>query len=178
MGISCTFMRLSVLASGSPAGLIRRLEECGIRTDYDLLFSGSPIELYHHIQPIDLPLHELTQFITLVSDRAAAPAMRGDALLLEAQGQSKEEENMDTGVVELDALLEGFGRSRVIEVSGDKGSGKTVGIIFPRMRCFFFLTRYENARLLRTISRSGSWPRTHVRARSGSTLRATCHLMA
>ena len=128
-------MRLSVLASVSPAGLIRRLEECGIRTDSDLLFSGSPIELYHRIQPIDLPLHELTQFITLVADRAAAPVIRGDTLLLEAREKNEEGENMGTGVVELDALLEGFGRSRVIEVSGDKGSGKTVRVTFLECNC-------------------------------------------
>jgi RAD51-like protein 3 len=43
-----------------------------------------------------------------------------------AKELAKERLDFSSGVVALDQLLDGFGNSRVIEISGDKGSGKTV----------------------------------------------------
>jgi RAD51-like protein 3 len=46
--------------------------------------------------------------------------------------REKQDKGLDfgAGVTDLDALVDGFGGSRVFEISGEKASGKTVSSIF------------------------------------------------
>jgi RAD51-like protein 3 len=83
--------------------------------------------VYYRLLPTTLSLREFIAYILLATEKAAAPADRADELLavhaqelvqLGAQGVS-------SGIPSLDKLLN-FGATRVVEISGDRGSGKTV----------------------------------------------------
>lgn len=128
---STKFMRLGALVPSEllPADLVLSLEKVGIRTDTDFLFSGTPAEIFQRLPPGTVSLHELTIYIALVTEKASAPGVCADQLLsLETDSHNNRDE-FTCGVPELDALLGGFGGSRVFEISGDKGSGKTVRIL-------------------------------------------------
>jgi RAD51-like protein 3 len=115
-------MRLAALVPTVPLDLVESLEKCGIRTDTELLFSGTAADIFKRLPPETVSLHDLTKYIALVTERAAAPGIRADILL----SQESHDYELTSGVAELDRLLGGFGGSRVLEISGDKGSGKSV----------------------------------------------------
>lgn len=121
-------MRLRAVQPPLPPGLLSALDELGIKTDADLIFYGEPMELYKKLPLGTVTLAELTKTIENVVRYVAAPGTRGD-LLLQKVEQNLEEcppEEYISGVPELDKLTNGFGGSRVMEISGDRGSGKTV----------------------------------------------------
>ncbi|EKM58400.1 uncharacterized protein PHACADRAFT_91096 [Phanerochaete carnosa HHB-10118-sp] len=121
-------MRLRTVDPSLPEDLLNALDELGIRTDADFIFSGTPMELYKRLPLGTVTLAELTAFIDQVIQYAAASGVRGDVLLQREDDQLRghHPEEFLSGVPELDKLTGGFAGPRVIEVSGDRGSGKTV----------------------------------------------------
>jgi RAD51-like protein 3 len=120
-------MRLHSLIPTVPSDLVTALENCGIRTDTDLLFSGTTIEVLRKLPPGVVSLADLEKYTRLVAESASAPGIRGDEQYAEELRKRNEDTiDLTSGVAELDALVGGFGNSRVFEISGDKGSGKTV----------------------------------------------------
>ncbi|KAH9928751.1 P-loop containing nucleoside triphosphate hydrolase protein [Fomitopsis serialis] len=121
-------MRLQTLVPSPPQTLLDALAQVGIRTDTDLLFSATPVDIFRKLPSGTLSLHDFHSFVAQVTRQAAAPAVCGDVLF--EQGKRREESDLysepTTGVRQLDQLLGGLAPPRVIEVSGDRGSGKSV----------------------------------------------------
>jgi RAD51-like protein 3 len=117
-------MRLT-LFSCIPHNLVSSLERIGISTDSDLLFSASTAEILQKLPPNTVSLQDLKEYTAQITERSAVLGVRGDQLLAldDASGDGLD---LSSGVYDLDALLNGFGGSRVFEISGEKGSGKTV----------------------------------------------------
>lgn len=111
-----------------PQPLVSALDSVGVKTDFDLLFSASPPDIFKKLPPGTISLREFNSIIIQVTQRAAASPIRGDEYLeLETRRQEGQfTENALSGVLELDDLVGGFKLPRVIEISGDRGSGKTV----------------------------------------------------
>lgn len=118
-------MRLSNLAPSIPATVLACLEAQGIRTDIDLLFSASTLDIFKRLPAGTATLEELADYTALAAEMGAASSVSGYDLLLEEQARSKNSE-LHTGNRELDAFLSGLDGRCVIEMSGDKGSGKSV----------------------------------------------------
>ncbi|KII84438.1 hypothetical protein PLICRDRAFT_147192 [Plicaturopsis crispa FD-325 SS-3] len=115
-------MRLQTLVPHISAELIDALEQCGIRTDAELLFPGNIADIYSRLPHGSTTLSELHNSFAIVAEKAAAPAFRADELL---RIGAVDAYDLSSGVHELDQLLGGFGDNRLIEISGDKASGKT-----------------------------------------------------
>ncbi|KAJ7367988.1 P-loop containing nucleoside triphosphate hydrolase protein [Mycena albidolilacea] len=114
-------MRLAACVPTIPAHIVASLETCGIRTDADLLFSGSTLEILRRLPAGTTTLRELARFTALVENLVSAPGQCAADLL-------KEPEDADflSGLPQLDEILNGLTTpGRLVEVSGDKGSGKT-----------------------------------------------------
>lgn len=119
-------MRLKSLVPSIPAELVVALDDaCGIRTDTDLLFFGSSLDIIKKLPLGTVTLSDLEKFTERVAEQASAPGHRGDEILVEIGRLSGKHSPASCGVKELDDLVGGFGGSRVFEISGDKGSGKT-----------------------------------------------------
>ena len=119
-------MRLAALVPFIPENLVTSLERCGIRTDADLLFSAPVFDIFRSLPPGTVTLRDLKRYVDTVAEKVSAPGISAEKLLdLEIQAQSNDS-GLQSGVPELDHLLDGFGGCRVIEISGDKQSGKTV----------------------------------------------------
>ncbi|KAF8556211.1 P-loop containing nucleoside triphosphate hydrolase protein [Imleria badia] len=139
-------MRLHSLIPTIPGDIVAVLEACGIRTDADLLFSGSPIDILQRLPPGVVSLADLKAYTALVADNASARGIRGDALYtVELQRQHAYHTDLTCGVDELDALVNGFGGGRVFEISGDRGSGKTLLVSQIALR---LLATYKEASVL------------------------------
>lgn len=115
-------MRLRSLIPSLPAELLTLLEQCGIRTDSDLLYSGSPIDVLALLPASSATLSELERLIGTVLDKVAAPGVSAAEIL----GKQADHANVRTGIPEVDELINGLGGPCVLEVSGAKRSGKTV----------------------------------------------------
>ncbi|KZT73040.1 P-loop containing nucleoside triphosphate hydrolase protein [Daedalea quercina L-15889] len=120
-------MRLQAITPQPPPALLSALAQIGIRTDTDLLFSASPADIFRKLPSETLTLREFDDFVAQVARQAAAPAVQADVLF--EQEKQREESDLfsepSTGVRRLDELLGGLPPPRVIEVSGDRGSGKS-----------------------------------------------------
>lgn len=126
-------MRLKALVPSLPAELVRALDEsCGIKTDVDFLFnSGTTLELLQRLPVGTTSLYELHNHKASVAENAAAPgACALDLVSLE----SDETHHLRSGLSRLDELLCGIPTPCVIEVSGDKGSGKSVSSVLFNMK--------------------------------------------
>lgn len=123
-------MRLASVVPPIPEGILSALAECGIKTDSDLLFtSGTASDIFLKL-PSDCPitLREIQDTIANVITQNSAPIYRGDKFL-ELETERREKvigDELNSGVPKLDELVNGFGSHRVLEISGNKGSGKTV----------------------------------------------------
>lgn len=117
-------MRLSNLIPSIPANVVACLEVQGIRTDTDLLFSTTIFDIYKRLPAGTATLEELSEYTTIAAEIGAAPGMSGHELLLleNANGDGQ----LRTGNEELDEFLRGLDARWVVELSGDKGSGKSV----------------------------------------------------
>lgn len=120
-------MRLQLLVPPLPQTLVDALTSLNIRTDAELLFSGRPADIFCKLPPGTVDYQEFIDLVSQVTERAAAPAIRGDQLWDAVKRRREDNEFclLSTGVPELDTLLDGMHPPRVIEVSGDRGSGKT-----------------------------------------------------
>jgi RAD51-like protein 3 len=111
-----------------PGDLVSSLQHIGIRTDSDILFSASTTDILQRLPPGTTTLRDLNNYIAQLTDKCAAIGVRGDTLLALEHEKKEQELDLDlgSGVEDLDTLLNGFGGSRVFEISGEKASGKTV----------------------------------------------------
>lgn len=117
-------MRLSNLIPSIPANVVACLEVQGIRTDTDLLFSTTTFDIYKRLPAGTTTLEELTEYTSIAAEIGAAPGMSGHELLLLENTYG--DVQLRTGNGELDDLLRGLDGRWIIELSGDKGSGKSV----------------------------------------------------
>ena len=118
-------MRLATLVPQIPSDLVNTLEKCGICTVADLIFS-SPIDIYGQLPVGSISLFDLQQLSSHVATLASASGTLGTQLLQRQIEAHEMAPKLSTGVTELDDLLGGFGGCRVLEISGDTQSGKTV----------------------------------------------------
>ncbi|KAJ7228957.1 P-loop containing nucleoside triphosphate hydrolase protein, partial [Mycena pura] len=117
-------MRLAALPD-LPSNLVSGLEQCGIRTEADLLFSGSTLDVFRRLPAETTTLKELAKLMALVAEAASAPGQSA-AALVEADVESDCNNDFLSGLPQLDQALSGLtAPRRLIEVSGNKGSGKT-----------------------------------------------------
>ena len=109
--------------------VVQVLLDAGVKTDTDLLLAGDPINVFNKLPPgHGINLRDFNDIIVQVAELAAAVPLHGDRLL-EEESKAREEslsDNVLVGLPELDCLFGGLGSRRVIEFSGDAGSGKTV----------------------------------------------------
>ncbi|KAF8240706.1 P-loop containing nucleoside triphosphate hydrolase protein [Tricholoma matsutake] len=118
-------MRLAAFVPSIPGNLVASLERCGIRTDADLLFSAPVFEIFQRLPAGTVTLRDLARYVDTVAEKLSAPGISAPKFLeLELQAQANAPDLL-TGLPELDELLGGFGGRRVIEISGDKRSGKS-----------------------------------------------------
>ena len=116
-------MNLRTLLPSLAEDVYHALEEAGITTANDLILA-SRSQVYQQ-----LPISVVSQIIELqeqVAGQVSAPATRGDELFKREETWEGTRESCLCGVDELDGLLGGFGKYGVIEIAGDKRSGKTV----------------------------------------------------
>lgn len=119
-------MRLSNLIPYIPADLVTCLGAINIRTEIDLCFSASTFEIFRRLPRGTVSLQELIDYTDVVSELCAAPAISGyDLLSLENESQRNAVE-LTSGNQELDDFLVGLSGGRVIEISGDRSTGKSV----------------------------------------------------
>ena len=126
-------MRLRAVNPPLPPAIIEALDECGIKTDADLIFSGTPIEIYAKLAPCEFSLADLTRYIKQVTKAASAPATRGNDLFKLEQARYAEHGPGDcaAGVPELDAVLAKLAGHYLTEISADHGSCKSVSSCSP-----------------------------------------------
>ncbi|KAI0733495.1 P-loop containing nucleoside triphosphate hydrolase protein [Fomitopsis betulina] len=121
-------MRIQAVVPPPPQSLSSALTQIGVRTDSDLLFSAPPVDIFLKLPPDTISLHDFNDFVMRVAQQAAAPAITADMLF----EQEKTKDGADLfaeptiGVKCLDELLGGLAPPRIIEVSGDRGSGKSL----------------------------------------------------
>ena len=109
--------------------LVNALNDIGVKTDTALLLFDDPTNIFRRLPPeLGVSLLDFQRAVEKVVELAAAPSTFGDKLLEKEEKRDEDifVDDMLVGVPELDALLGGFNPPKVIEVSGDKGSGKTV----------------------------------------------------
>ena len=124
------------------AELVRLLQDVGIKTDFDLLLGDDPTSIFTKLPPgHDIGLKEFREMTEKVAEIASATPTCGDRLL---EQEAKRHENIFTddmlvGVPEVDAAVGGFSPPRVVEISGDTNTGKTVSSL-PTLMCYLPLT--------------------------------------
>ncbi|KAJ7283493.1 P-loop containing nucleoside triphosphate hydrolase protein [Mycena rebaudengoi] len=117
-------MRLTACVPSIPIHLVSILEKCGVKTVEEFLFSSSTFDIFRRLPVGATTLQELTECTAIVAELASAQGQSATDLL-ELHSES-EEDRFLSGVPRLDELLRGLVASRrLIEVSGNKGSGKT-----------------------------------------------------
>ena len=96
-----------------------------IRTETDLLFSAPTFDIFKRLPRGTISLQELIDYTDIVAELCASPAVSGyDLLSLENESQRNALE-FTSGNQELDDFLVGLSGGRVIEISGDRGTGKS-----------------------------------------------------
>jgi RAD51-like protein 3 len=140
--INFLIMRLSNLVPSLPASLVASLEANGIRTEVDLLFSAPTFDIFRRLPAGTVTLQELIDYTSLAAELCAAPGVSAHEVFMNEEAASATDVELRSGNLELDTLLQGLGRRKVIEVSGDRGSGKSV--CFLRALAVLF-SLYDNA---------------------------------
>ncbi|TFK27757.1 P-loop containing nucleoside triphosphate hydrolase protein [Coprinopsis marcescibilis] len=115
-------MRLSSLEPTVSSEVATILENSGIRTDTDIIFTP-PLEIFQRLPPGSMTLQELTKLRTAVIEFVSPESALASELLFQESGDDGVE--LCVGNEGIDELLRGLGGRRVIEISGDRASGKT-----------------------------------------------------
>ena len=118
-------MRLSSLIPEISAESVRHLEASGIRTDSDLLFTPL-LELYKKLEPNTHSLQDLARLCATVTELCAAPVTLATDLLESENHASARDIELAVGDEAVDDLLRGLGGPRLVEISGDRATGKSV----------------------------------------------------
>ncbi len=122
-------MRIQQLVPPLGSELAEALQQIGIKTDTDLLLAHDPLTIFAKLPAgHGVTLRQFRDLLAQVAELAAAPSVYGDKLFEQEMKRQEDiyADDMLLGVPEVDALLGGFNPPRVIELSGDSGSGKTV----------------------------------------------------
>lgn len=128
-------MRLRTLLFDCPKPILDALEACNIDTDEEFLFSSSAIALFQKLPPNIITYAELENLRDRVARSLAAEGRSGEEDLQELDGvDDKEGTHWKAGVSALDHLLQTVGHG-IIEVAGDRGSGKTVHSLCSNSKC-------------------------------------------
>ncbi|KAI0084136.1 P-loop containing nucleoside triphosphate hydrolase protein [Irpex rosettiformis] len=128
-------MRLKAIVPALPADLISALDDCGVRTDADLLFnSGTAMQLYEKLPEGVVTLAQLERYIRRVTEFASAPMFTGEDLVAQETKQRATFIPISTGVPQLDEIINGTDGPKVLEISGDHGTGKTLFALQVVMR--------------------------------------------
>jgi len=122
-------MRLSNLVPSLPISLVASLEAIGIRTEVDLLFSAPTFDIFRRLPAGTVTLQELVDYSSLAAELCAAPGVSAYEVFMKEEAASANDVELRSGNFELDTLLQGLGSRKVIEVSGDRGSGKSVCLL-------------------------------------------------
>ncbi|KAI9000477.1 P-loop containing nucleoside triphosphate hydrolase protein [Trametes punicea] len=156
-------MRLQQFSPPLRNELVQCLQEIGIKTDADLLLSGDHTTIFSRLPPeLGISLLDFRRAVEEVAELASAVAMHGDKLL-EMENRQHEDifaDDMLVGIPEVDALLGGFRPPRIVEVSGDKGSGKTALALQLALR---HLSRIDDSSVL-WVDSSGDFSPERVSA--------------
>jgi len=119
-------MRLSNMVPPIFADLVVALESIQIRTETDLLFSAPLPDIYKRLPAATVSLQMLIELVELVTESCATSG-RSSLDLLDLDEQcTAQGKGLSCGNQGVDVLLRGLCGRKVIEISGDKGSGKTV----------------------------------------------------
>ncbi|KAI0346291.1 P-loop containing nucleoside triphosphate hydrolase protein [Trametopsis cervina] len=119
-------MRLRSIKPPLPEALLVALEGCDIRTDADLMLRQSiALDIWKKIPPGVLSMSEVESYVRDIISRTSTSVLCGkDLAWLEAQ-QDAARAKLATGVPQLDEIINGVNGPKVLEISGDHGSGKT-----------------------------------------------------
>lgn len=129
-------MRLRTILVDYPKALLDALEDMGINTPEDLLFSISIDALFRQLAPNTISLLDLSQAREKVISSLAAKGQTALNLLRHSVDRARHDvaSRWSVGLPEFDAVLRasksGCG---VIEIAGGKRSGKTVRRATSRM---------------------------------------------
>ena len=121
-------MRLANLVPSISAELVTAFNTLEIRTETDLLFSATPHELLNRLPPETVSLEDLEAAINTVAELSAASGVSCFNLSTLEAGPSGSDAPapLVSGNECIDRILSGLGRHKIIQLSGDKGSGKSV----------------------------------------------------
>jgi hypothetical protein len=115
--LASTSMRLRTITPALPYTLVTELENCGIRTEADLLFNnGTVMQIFEKLPHATVTLVELEECIKAVTALVSSPCQYATYVPL------------STGIPQLDKIINGLNGPQVLEVSGDHGTGKSVCI--------------------------------------------------
>ncbi|PPQ64571.1 hypothetical protein CVT26_001969 [Gymnopilus dilepis] len=117
-------MRLSSLVPTISSNLVAALETRGIRTEADLLYKASAFEIYKLLPAKTVTLQELIDCIEIVAGVSAASGFSGTQLYHAEEATRSKDADFRSGHVDLDSFLKGL-NGQVIEISGDRSSGKS-----------------------------------------------------
>ncbi|PIL35313.1 hypothetical protein GSI_02038 [Ganoderma sinense ZZ0214-1] len=121
-------MRLQSCVPPLKPEVVQILQDIDVKTDTDLLLAGDPIDIFAKLPPgHGISLKDFNHIVAQVAEVAAAAPVYGDKLF-ERETKRKEDvftEDLLVGLPDVDALLGGFNSARIVELSGDRGSGKT-----------------------------------------------------
>ncbi|KAI0671322.1 P-loop containing nucleoside triphosphate hydrolase protein [Trametes maxima] len=151
-------MRLQQFSPPIQPEIVRALQDIGIKTDTDLLLSDDSTSIFRRLpSDVGISLLDFRRAVAEVAALASATPECGERLL-EAEEQRQEDvfaNNMTLGVPDVDALLGNFSPPRIVELSGDSGSGKTALALQLALR---HLSRVDDSSVLWVDSTSDFSP--------------------
>jgi RAD51-like protein 3 len=121
-------MRLANLVPSISTELVAGLNTIKIRTENDLLFSATPQEIFNRLPPgTVVSLEDLEAAIDTVAELSAASGVSCFNLLALEDRATDAHVPLVSGNEDIDRILSGLGRyKKIVQISGDKGSGKSV----------------------------------------------------
>lgn len=130
-------MRLKAILSDEPRAVLEALENCNIRTDEEFLCSATSLpNIYRRLPAGSISYAHLERLRERVLDSMAAPGCTGLELLERTQERMRWKETL-RGLPVMDDVLRSD-EVGVVEVSGGKGSMKTVNSLILDNNCCDF----------------------------------------
>lgn len=123
-------MRLRSIYPPLSDDILDALEDAEIGTDEELLFSGDAVDTWTKLSSESISIRDVESARTSIISQQAAPMVRGDGFLEEQMGLQtiRKGYSILSGVPDLDRLVGDLSKYRLLEISGDTGSGKTVRV--------------------------------------------------
>lgn len=119
-------MRLRTILADRPKAFLDALESCNIRTDEDFLFPSSTLpEVYLRLPPDSMSFSDLEQIRDTVLGSMAATGFSGTSLLGDGRDSKTLPSNWTGRWPEMSMLFDSE-QSGIVEISGGRGSAKTV----------------------------------------------------